>query len=159
MVFDYTCKSNLDFLQNLRKQSNLPALAHENAKYKIKKTCSHQTNHWSSWTPWPFGTTYYTVHKYFSNQMPAFSHQKGKYKQKKTGHQTSHWPSRLTFGTTYLYCKIRYVPLRHSRWQHMSFNVIKLHVLPSRMSQRDVTYFTVFSPKITLFYCKRFLLI
>ena len=37
MVFDYTCKSNLDFLQNLRKQSNLPALAHENSKYKIKK--------------------------------------------------------------------------------------------------------------------------
>ena len=40
MVFDYTCKSNLDVLQNLRKQSNLPALAHENAKYKIKKTCA-----------------------------------------------------------------------------------------------------------------------
>ena len=41
MVFDYTCKSNLDFLQILRKQSNLPALAHENAKYKIlKKTCA-----------------------------------------------------------------------------------------------------------------------
>ena len=40
MVFDYTCKSNLD-LQNLCKQSNLPALAHENAKYKIKKqTCA-----------------------------------------------------------------------------------------------------------------------
>ena len=37
MVFDYTCKSNLDFLQNLRKQSNLPALTHENAKYKKKQ--------------------------------------------------------------------------------------------------------------------------
>ena len=44
MVFDYTCKSNLDFLQNLRKQSNLPALAHENAKYKIKKTHVQSSN-------------------------------------------------------------------------------------------------------------------
>ena len=40
MVFDYTCKSNLDFLQNLRKQSNLPALTHENSKYKKIYICA-----------------------------------------------------------------------------------------------------------------------
>ena len=117
---------------------------------------------WSSWTPRPFGTTYYTVHKYLSNQMPSFSHQNGKYKQKKTGHQTSHCPSRLTFGTTYLYCKIRYVPLRHSRWQHTSFtrechqvacaaiwNVsMGRNVFYSIQSENNIILLSSFSPNI-----------